>query len=572
MTAAEPVGPVVARKLKIKFSSKNLNASSGMNACESGHNVEKDFHSPVCGTWNPPERNAIKRRLSAKLEDGRPQKKQKMDPGVMHRCSSLLRSLINHPSGWVFKTPVDPVKLEIPDYFDIITNPMDLGTIKFKLDHNQYFATDEFAADVRLTFSNAMLYNPPSNKVHTVAVKLKEVFEKRWKALEEKWLHPEIEKAGDRDLIIAKSKDIGHTRQNSPKTPPLHNAMLPKRSNPSEGKVLRCSSYVRPAEVKLSKPAGNCNQKPVHQHLNKGTNDGGKHTRKFVHVKPSLNPVSKCCTCGKSSCQCILSSNSAHASSDISSERSSGRGHQAHSTDTSKVELQEKCMSVSQMSKSDPDSDGAVSALDEENVCPSSELMTPATDANSGEGWGPSIFDVQLSPTKALRAAMLKRRFADTILKAQHKTLLDQGDKADPVKLQQEKERLEKRQLEEKAVIEAQIRAAEAASRKKEEMELKKQREKEREAARLALENMEETAKIEQNIVIVKELEKLSGCSLSYSYSFGRKGADTVEGKIEGADSWIPLERLGLFIKDDVVDDEEELLSVGDEEEGEIFS
>lgn len=31
----------------------------------------------------------------------------------------------------------------------------------------------------------------------------------------------------------------------------------------------------------------------------------------------------------------------------------------------------------------------------------------------------------QLSPTKALRAAMLKSRFADTIIKAQQKTLLN---------------------------------------------------------------------------------------------------------------------------------------------------
>lgn len=35
------------------------------------------------------------------------------------------------------------------------------------------------------------------------------------------------------------------------------------------------------------------------------------------------------------------------------------------------------------------------------------------------------IVDIQMSPSRALRAAMLKSRFADTILKAQQKTLLD---------------------------------------------------------------------------------------------------------------------------------------------------
>ena len=41
------------------------------------------------------------------------------------------------------------------------------------------------------------------------------------------------------------------------------------------------------------------------------------------------------------------------------------------------------------------------------------------------EGLLNPIFDAQMSPKKALRAAMLRSRFADTILKAQQKTLLD---------------------------------------------------------------------------------------------------------------------------------------------------
>jgi hypothetical protein len=56
-----------------------------------------------------------------------------------------------------------------------------------------------------------------------------------------------------------------------------------------------------------------------------------------------------------------------------------------------------------------------------------------------------------LSPSKALRAAMLKSRFAGTIVKAQQKALLDH--KIDPAKLQLEKERLEKRQQEGKNLL-----------------------------------------------------------------------------------------------------------------------
>ena len=42
-----------------------------------------------------------------------------------------------HRWSWPFHEPVDPVKLCIPDYFDVIKNPMDMSTIKRKLDNYQ---------------------------------------------------------------------------------------------------------------------------------------------------------------------------------------------------------------------------------------------------------------------------------------------------------------------------------------------------------------------------------------------------------------------------------------------------
>lgn len=113
-------------------------------------------------------------------------KGEKMDITKMRECSSILRKLMNHPFGWVFKQPVDPVKLNIPDYFSIISKPMDLGTVRHKLASKQYSSTHQFAADVKLTFSNAMQYNPPGNYVHNMAKQLNNIFNSRWKSLEGK--------------------------------------------------------------------------------------------------------------------------------------------------------------------------------------------------------------------------------------------------------------------------------------------------------------------------------------------------------------------------------------------------
>ena len=102
-------------------------------------------------------------------------------------CRNVLGKLMDHPGGWLFHQPVDPVLFGIPDYFDVIRNPMDLGTVKKKLTNKSYFGTDEFAADVRLTFSNAMKYNPPGNQVHSVAEQLNIMFNSEWKSYERKW-------------------------------------------------------------------------------------------------------------------------------------------------------------------------------------------------------------------------------------------------------------------------------------------------------------------------------------------------------------------------------------------------
>lgn len=113
-------------------------------------------------------------------------KNQKMDCHLKLECSKILKELINHSFGWVFSEPVDPVKLKIPDYFQIIKNPMDLGTIKCKLEGNVYSYAKDFAEDVKLTFENAKSYNGPSHEVYRWADILDANFSRRWKILEAK--------------------------------------------------------------------------------------------------------------------------------------------------------------------------------------------------------------------------------------------------------------------------------------------------------------------------------------------------------------------------------------------------
>lgn len=100
--------------------------------------------------------------------------------GEMEGCSIILQNLMNHKHGWMFNEPVDAMKLCIPDYHMIIKNPMDFGTINNKLKTFLYSNAKEFAMDVRLTFSNAFIYNPIGHFICKMAQTLSSLFENQW--------------------------------------------------------------------------------------------------------------------------------------------------------------------------------------------------------------------------------------------------------------------------------------------------------------------------------------------------------------------------------------------------------
>lgn len=107
---------------------------------------------------------------------------------IFKRCSDLLAKLMKHKHGWVFNEPVDVVKLGLHDYHIIIKHPMDLGTVKNRLNKNWYKSPREFAEDVILTFHNAMTYNPKGQDVHIMAEELLNIFEEKWVVIEEEYI------------------------------------------------------------------------------------------------------------------------------------------------------------------------------------------------------------------------------------------------------------------------------------------------------------------------------------------------------------------------------------------------
>ncbi|XP_059441688.1 transcription factor GTE10-like isoform X2 [Corylus avellana] len=563
---------------------------------------------------------------------------------LMEKCKMLLENMRSHQFGWVFNEPVDVVKLNIPDYFTVIKHPMDLGTVRSKMTSGEYASPMEFAADVRLTFANAMTYNPPGNDVHFMAKTLGKYFEARMKAIEKKLPVTTDEqsvpsRAGDHieseitmQIPPAKRKKTIPRDDASVKPEPVRQIMtgeerlklsteleallgeLPEsivdflkeqsagQANEEEIEIdigalsddtlfkLRklLDDYMlarqinqekaEPCEIELLNESGvsNSSMQLCNDQVDEdvdivGGNDPPVSSYPPVEIeKDAANRNSKCSSPSSSS------SESGSSSSDSDSGSSSRSESVAAKASVPVTAVKENLGSVANLDqkKSDlGDSEVENTSIDGVGLVEQDSQSKPISAEADGRQEAESApSERQVSPDKLYRAALLRSRFADTILKAQKKAL-EKGEKGDPEKLRLEREELERKQKQEKARLQAEAKAAEEFRRKAEAeaaAEIKRQRELEREAARQALLKMEKTVDINENSQFLEHLPSFTEETIPDVCQDGF-GSFTLQGTSN------PLEQLGLYMKADDEEDEEEVEPLEsapepaiDVEEGEI--
>lgn len=182
-----------------------------------------------------------------------------------------------------------------------------------------------------------------------------------------------------------------------------------------------------------------------------------------------------------------------------------------------------------------------------------------------------------LSPT-TLRGAMLKVRFADTILKAEK----DRLEKiiSDPAIVKKELAKLKRNQFEEQERVEAQVREAAdlEAKKKREENEKERQRREEIEKERQRLEQIRRQRQRRKEKLERDKMEAAAACrEQPYCCTLKQVG---ILSQCDIACFWgywggrcqRPLEQLGLFIKDgEFIEELEEGEIIEELEEGEIY-
>lgn len=92
---------------------------------------------------------------------------------------TVMKAVWKHQFSWPFQQPVDAIKLNLPDYHKIIHKPMDLGTVKKRLENNFYWKAQEAIDDFQVMFDNCYTYNKPGEDVVVMAQALEKMFKSK---------------------------------------------------------------------------------------------------------------------------------------------------------------------------------------------------------------------------------------------------------------------------------------------------------------------------------------------------------------------------------------------------------
>ena len=135
------------------------------------------------------------------------------------KLEKIFDTIEKDPQSDAFLAPVDYIGLNILDYPQIITHPMDLGTVKKNLLNGDYKIFQEFMSDINLIWRNCRTYNLPGSEIVKMAnhcdKKMKQMVDKQFKNNKQKVESAKSKNENSSLSISEKSKLIECIREQS---------------------------------------------------------------------------------------------------------------------------------------------------------------------------------------------------------------------------------------------------------------------------------------------------------------------------------------------------------------------
>ncbi|RHZ49984.1 hypothetical protein Glove_508g43 [Diversispora epigaea] len=98
---------------------------------------------------------------------------------IRNIMANITSELKKNPKSWPFRVAVS--RDEVPDYYNVIKNPMDLSSIESKVEDNCYKSIDDYISDIKTIFNNCRLYNADGTIYVKCAAGLEKYFIERLK-------------------------------------------------------------------------------------------------------------------------------------------------------------------------------------------------------------------------------------------------------------------------------------------------------------------------------------------------------------------------------------------------------
>ncbi|OHS95062.1 hypothetical protein TRFO_38757 [Tritrichomonas foetus] len=99
------------------------------------------------------------------------------------QCLRVMDEIAKYKTSLCYARPVNPELDGCHDYYQVILNPMDLSTVRSKLENNKYHSISEWKSDVQLIWANSKTYNNSQSLYGLTAQYLQDKFQKMTKSI-----------------------------------------------------------------------------------------------------------------------------------------------------------------------------------------------------------------------------------------------------------------------------------------------------------------------------------------------------------------------------------------------------
>ncbi|EAY17029.1 Bromodomain containing protein [Trichomonas vaginalis G3] len=91
-------------------------------------------------------------------------------------CINVINELLKYSISAMFANPVDPERDRCPNYLQLIKEPMDLGTVKKRLESGYYKTVSDWRHDMDLIWNNSYTFNKVNSFIGLITKDLQEKY------------------------------------------------------------------------------------------------------------------------------------------------------------------------------------------------------------------------------------------------------------------------------------------------------------------------------------------------------------------------------------------------------------